>query len=152
MVKFPQPPSGHFDGPVHLFPLRAYFDDTDAGGIVYHANYLRWCERGRSELLRSLGIDTRGGMEAGLGTYAITELAIRYLRPAKLGDAIVVMSEALEVGAASWRMRQRIMRGEELLADATMRIGFVAPNGKPARHPADWRHALATLLPDRTPA
>ena len=63
----PQPASGLFQGPLHLFPLRVYYEDTDLTGIVYHANYLRWCERARSDLLRLLGIDQRAAVEAGEG-------------------------------------------------------------------------------------
>lgn len=151
MTSLPQHPSGCFDGTLHRFPVRAYFDDTDAGGVVYHANYLRWFERARSEMLRLSGIDTRAGLDAGWGTYAITELHIRYLRPAKLGDAVLIESEVIALGAASWRIRQRVLRAGDLLVEATLRIGFVGPNGRARRHPAPWRAVFETILGHRIP-
>jgi len=152
MAQFPEPASGCFDGSVHRFAVRVYFDDTDAGGVVYHANYLRWFERARSDMLRQIGVDTRAALEAGEGAYAITELSIRYIRPAKLGDAVLIESTATEVGAASWRMEQRALRDGEVLATACPRIGFVGPDGRPRRHPRNWRHAIETLLGHRIPA
>ena len=142
----PAPPEGRFDGRVHRFALRAYFDDTDAGGVVYHANYLRWFERGRSDMIRQLGLDQPGALADGLGAYAVTDLAIRYLRPARLGDAVVVESRMTELRAASWRVEQKALRGDIVLAEAAIRIGFVAPDGRPARHPAGWYEKLQTVL------
>ncbi|MDD3797843.1 MAG: YbgC/FadM family acyl-CoA thioesterase [Novosphingobium sp.] len=146
MPTLPTPPEGHFDGRTHRFPLRVYFDDTDAGGVVYHANYLRWFERGRSELIRSLGLDQPGAIAGGQGAYAVTEMNIRYLRPARLGDAVTVETRMTELRAASWRVEQRALRGSEVLAEASVRIGFVAPDGRPARHPAGWHGKLQTVL------
>lgn len=140
------PPTGQFDGPTHRLAMRAYFDDTDAGGVVYHANYLRWFERGRSEMIRSLGLDQPGAIADGLGAYAVTEMTIRYLRPARLGDAVVVESRMTELRAASWRVVQRVLRGDEVLAEATARIGFVTPDGRPGRHPPGWLEKLKDIL------
>src|SRR6188474_918157 len=94
----PQPASGLFQGPLHLFPVRVYFEDTDLSGVVYHANYLRWFERARSDMLRLLGIDQRAAHAAGEGAYAVSELSIRYRAPARLDDAVTVKSRTLEVG------------------------------------------------------
>ena len=107
----PEPPSGRFDGPEHLFPVRVYFEDTDLSGVVYHANYLRWFERARSDMLRLLGIDQRAAHEAGEGAYAVSELAIRYRQPARLDDDVVVRTRTLEVGAAAATEETRIMQG-----------------------------------------
>src|SRR3546814_1355466 len=79
-----QPYQGGFVGREHLFALRVYFEDTDLSGVVYHANYLRFMERARSDMLRAAGIDQRGAAEAGDGVYAIADLGIRYMRPARL--------------------------------------------------------------------
>src|SRR5687767_15595669 len=103
----PLPPSGLFQGPLHLFPIRVYYEDTDLSGIVYHANYLRWFERARSDLLRLLDIDQRAAVEAGEGAYAVADLTIRYARPARLDDTIVIETACEELGAASVRIRQR---------------------------------------------
>lgn len=146
-ISWPEPPGGRFDGRVHRFAVRAYFEDTDLSGVVYHANYLRWFERARSDMLRLLGIDQRGAQEAGQGAYAVSELAIRYLAPARLDDVVLIESHAEEIGAASARMRQRALRGETLLCEARLRVGFVAPDGRPRRQPAPWRAAFARIVP-----
>lgn len=144
----PEPPSGRFDGPVHLFPVRVYFEDTDLSGVVYHANYLRWFERARSDMLRLLGIDQRAAHEAGEGAYAVSELAIRYAAPARLDDAVVVESRALSLGGATVRLDQRALRGGTLLAQASVRIAFVARDGRPRRQPPGWAETFrATFLP-----
>jgi acyl-CoA thioester hydrolase len=142
----PSPPSGLFQGTTHLFPLRVYYEDTDLSGIVYHANYLRWFERARSDMLRLFGIDQRAASEAGEGHYTVAELNIRYLAPARLDDAVIVMTDATELGAASVRLRQRAFRDRELLAEAFVRVGFISPDGRPRRQPAAWRAAFETVL------
>jgi acyl-CoA thioester hydrolase len=138
----PTPPGGVIDGARHLYAVRAYYEDTDRSGIVYHANYLRWFERARSDLLRMLGIDQRAATEAGEGAYAIADLHIRYARPARLDDTIVIETTCLELGAASVRMRQRATRDGDLVAEQTARVGFIDPAGRPRRQPAAWRAAF----------
>src|SRR3546814_4659268 len=83
---------GAFVGAAHHYRARVYFEDTDLSGIVYHANYLRYMERARSDMLRLAGIDQRAAMEAGDGVWAVTDLAIKYRRPAKLDDDLLVVS------------------------------------------------------------
>jgi acyl-CoA thioester hydrolase len=147
----PVPPAGLFEGAVHRFAVRAYYEDTDLSGVVYHANYLRWFERARSDLVRLLGIDQRAAQESGEGTYAVSELAIRYLAPARLDDVVIVETLAQEVGAASCRLVQRALREGLLLADAQVRVGFIGPDGRPRRQPADWRAAFQHILMTETP-
>lgn len=141
----PPPASGLFQGSLHLFPVRVYYEDTDLSGIVYHANYLRWFERARSDMLRLLGIDQRAAAEAGEGTYAVADLTIRYLAPARLDDAVTIATTATEIRAASVRLHQKASRGSEPLAEADLRVGFIAPDGRPRRQPAAWRAAFETL-------
>src|SRR3546814_881037 len=95
-ANFDQPYQGGFIGREHWFALRVYFEDTDLSGIVYHANYLRFMERARSDMLRAAGIDQRAAAENQDGVYAIADLQIRYRRPAKLDDALVVKSRSEE--------------------------------------------------------
>jgi len=147
-----EPHSGRFDGPRHLFALRVYYEDTDLSGIVYHANYLRWFERARSDMLRLMGIDQRAAQEQGEGFYTVAGLTLRFAAPARLDDAVTIESSALELGAASVTVRQRALRGSELLAEADIRVGFVSPDGRPRRQPAAWREAFATLLAPESPA
>ena len=146
MTSLPLASSGNFAGPVHRFAVRAYYEDTDMSGVVYHANYLSWCERARSDLLRLLGCDQRAAYEAGEGAYAVSEVAIRYLAPARLDDVVLIETHIEELGAASCRMRQLAFREGALLAEARVRVGFVGPDGRPRRQPAAWRAAFANLL------
>lgn len=146
MSVFPDPPGGILCGDRHRYAVRVYFEDTDLSGVVYHANYLRWFERARSDLLRLLGIDQRAVHEAGGGAYAVSELTIRYLSPARLDDTVMIESVAEELGAASCRMVQRALRDDKLLCEMRVRVGFVAPDGRPRRQPEAWRRAFATLL------
>ncbi len=148
----PPPPSGQIQGTLHLFPVRVYLEDTDLTGIVYHANYLRWFERARSDLLRLVGVDQRAAAESGAGSYTVVEVAIRYLRPAKLDDAVTVETTALELRAASARLQQRALRAGELLAEAEVRVGFIGPDGRPRRQPAEWRSVFDSLLPPKVAA
>jgi acyl-CoA thioester hydrolase len=143
MSEQPHPPGGLIDGSRHLFAVRAYYEDTDLSGIVYHANYLRWFERARSDLLRVLGIDQRSAVEAGEGAYAVADLHIRYVRPARLDDTVVIETRCVELGAASVKIRQRATRDDELIAEQIARVGFIDPAGRPRRQPAEWRAAFA---------
>jgi len=147
MTSLPQPPAGSFEGAVHRFAVRIYFEDTDLTGVAYHANYLRWFERARSDMVRLLGIDQRAAQEAGEGSYAVVELTIRYVSPARLDDVVLVESRVEEMRSASCRIRQRALRGDTLLSEATVRVGFVDPAGHPRRQPAEWRAAFASVSP-----
>jgi acyl-CoA thioester hydrolase len=142
------PQIGRFDGTRHLFAVRVYFEDTDLSGVVYHANYLRWFERARSDMLRASGIDQRAAHDAGEGAYAVTDMTLRYLRPARLDDAVLVISSVADVSAATCRLDQAAWRGEDLLCSAAVRVAFVAPNGRPRRQPAAWIGAFRALLPE----
>lgn len=135
---FPAPVSGRIAHGVHRLAVRVYFEDTDLSGVVYHANYLRYLERGRSDLLRLLGIDQRSAHEGGEGVYVVADLSIRYLRPANLNDDLLVETRCTEIGAATVTMAQRVLCGEEVLAEARVRAGFLTPDGRPRRQPADW--------------
>ncbi len=136
------PPSGKIEGSRHLYPVRVFFEDTDLSGIAYHANYLKWCERARSDLLRVLGINQRAAFEAGEGVYAVSEAQIKWRRPARLDDELIITTRAVELRAASARMEQRVLRGEELLAEVDIVAAFVTPEGRPRRQPEDWRRAF----------
>ena len=127
----------------HSFPLRVFYEDTDAGGMVYHANYLKFAERGRSEMLRSLGFGHRRlGTEAGVG-FAVRRASIEYLAPARLEDALVVTTTLVDVGAATLTVNQRIRRDSELLADLDILVACIGRDGRPRRLPSALRAALA---------
>lgn len=148
MEQRPSPPDGVIDGGRHLYAVRVYYEDTDLSGVAYHANYLRWFERARSDLLRQLGIDQRAAIEAGEGAYAVSEIALRYLRPARLDDDLIVETRCTELRAASCRMRQQVSRGGDPLAEAHLRVGFVSPGGRPRRQPDAWSAAFARFAHD----
>ncbi len=142
----PLPPSGCFDGARHLYAVRVYFEDTDLSGVVYHANYLRWFERARSDMLRLLGINQRAAQEAGEGAFAVTDLALKYLRPARLDDDVIIESTVAEVSRATCRLVQKALRGDDLLAEALVRVAFVSPGGRARRLPAAFAAAFTPLL------
>jgi len=142
----PNPPGGILHGATHLYAVRVYYEDTDLSGITYHANYLRWFERARSDLLRLLDIDQREAIETGEGAYALSEVSLKYMRPARLDDDVVIETRCTDLGAASCRMHQIARRGEELLCEASLRVGFISLDGRPRRQPAAWRTAFQNFM------
>jgi acyl-CoA thioester hydrolase len=144
-----EPYAGAWIGGTHHFALRVYFEDTDVAGLVYYANYLKFIERARSDMLRSVGIDQRAVLESGEGVYVVAEARIKYRRPAKLDDPLRVLSEVESVRAASCVIHQRVMRGHELLADATITAAFLSAEGRPKRQPRDWIQAFERLQKER---
>ncbi len=129
----------------HHFALRVYYEDTDVSGVVYYANYLKYMERARSDMLRAAGIDQRAALEAGEGFYVVAEARIKYRRPARLEDALVLLSEVREVRAASCVIHQRVMRGGEILAEALITAAFLSADGRPKRQPRAWVEAFERL-------
>ena len=124
--------------------LRVYYEDTDAGGIIYHARYLAFAERARTELLRALGlthIELRN--EHGL-IFVVRRAEVDYQRPACLDDLLLVTTTVGKVGGASCVLRQEIAREDSMVAVVTVRLACVrADDGRPARWPATWERVLA---------
>jgi acyl-CoA thioester hydrolase len=137
---------GYFDGATHIFRARVYFEDTDLSGIVYHANYLRFMERARSDMLRLAGIDQRAANEAGEGAWAVTDLAIRYRRPAKLDDDLIVISTVEAVRGASVIIAQRVQRAAEILTEGRVTAAFITPDGRPRRQPQGWADRFKAIM------
>ena len=126
----------------HSFPLRVFYEDTDAGGMVYHANYLKFAERGRTEMLRSLGFGHRAlGREAGIG-FTVRRCSVEFLLPARLEDALTVDTTLTGIGAATLTVNQRIRRDGELLADLDILVACVGRDGRPRRLPSALRVVL----------
>ncbi len=142
----PLPTAGHFQGRAHILPMRVYFEDTDFSGLVYHANYLRYMERARSDMLRLAGIDQKAAFAEGLGVYAVAELSIKYVKPARYDDALQIVSTVRQVRAASVLIHQRVMLGDELLARAEVVAAFLSREGRPKRQPPAWIAAFEQLL------
>jgi acyl-CoA thioester hydrolase len=127
----------------HVLTVRVYYEDTDFSGVVYHANYLRYMERGRSNYLRLIGADHRALFEAtekeapGFA-FVVRSMSIDFLKPARMDDVLNVITEPEQVKGASAIVRQRVMRGDELLVEARVRVAFVSagrarPIPKPLR-------------------
>ncbi|MFM1982824.1 MAG: hypothetical protein RJB22_1543 [Pseudomonadota bacterium] len=142
------PTTGRFVGRAHRFAVRVYFEDTDFSGVVYHANYLRFMERARSDMLRVAGIDQRDAFATGDGVYAVADLSIRYRRPAHFDDALVIISTVAAVRAAACIIDQRIERDGVCIAEARVTAAYITPDGRPKRQPKAWIDAFTRLLPD----
>lgn len=133
---------------VFEFPVRMYWEDTDAGGIVYHARYLHFFERARTEWLRHLHIEQLAMKAATGGMFVVQSLQLRYAAPAFLDDFLITRTTLEQLGKASCTMRQTAHRGDTLLADFTIRLGFVnSTSTAPMRLPALVYDALNPLLP-----
>jgi acyl-CoA thioester hydrolase len=127
------------------FAIRVYWEDTDAGGIVFYANYLKYFERARTEWLRSLGIGQRQLRETSGGIFVVGETTVRYHQPARLDDELLVTARVESAGRASLGLAQEAFRAGDrvLLCEGTIRIGWVdAATLKPARIPANLLEAL----------
>lgn len=140
-----QPYRGGFVGREHHFALTVYYEDTDVAGVVYYANYLKFMERARSDMLRAVGIDQRSELECSGSTYAVAGASIRYLRPAHLSDDLVIVSTVETVRAASVVIQQRVMRGAEEVASATITAAFLGPERRPRRQPREWVDRFAAI-------
>ena len=135
---FDHPYRGGFVGREHRFALTVYFEDTDTAGIVYYANYLKYMERARSDMLRAAGIDQCAAIDAGTGVYAVAEAHVRYRAPARLGDDLTIASTLDTVRAASVVIQQTVRRGTENIALAQITAAFLTPDGRPTRQPKAW--------------
>lgn len=142
------PQTGRFAGGVHHFPLRVYVEDTDLSGVVYHANYLRFMERARSDMLALAGIDQRAAFDGGAGMYAVTHVELHFVRPARLGDALLVESRVERVRAASCLIQQRVSRDRAEIARAGVTAAFLSTDGRPRRQPKAWVEAFEQLAQD----
>ena len=123
---------------VFTWPLRVYWEDTDAGGIVFYANYLKFFERARTEWLRALGVNQGTLKDRVGGMFIVSETSLRYLAPARLDDELIVTAQLEAAGQASLIIAQQALRGETLLCKGTIRIGWVdAQTLRPGRIPRD---------------
>jgi len=139
------PPSIPVDGR-HRYVVRVYYEDTDAGGVVYHAGYLRFAERARTEALRDAGIPHADLVQRFTLMFVVRHLEVDYLRPARLDDSLTVVTEPLAVGGASVKLRQDVRGPEGSCAVLTVRLACVRPEeGRPGRLPPHWRSVLTDM-------
>ena len=128
--------------PEYRLPIRVYIEDTDAGGIVYYVNYLKYFERARTELIRSLGVDKTAVMEDG-SVFVVTSAAIDYHAPARLDDQLEAVAEVVNSGAATIEFRQSVVRSGIELASGQVRVALTdGASGKPKRMPEGLRELL----------
>lgn len=133
-----RPYRGGFVGNQHRFALTIYFEDTDTAGVVYYANYLKFMERARSDMIRAAGIDQAEALRGDGSAYYVTHVDIRYRKSARLSEDIQIVSTIEQVRASSVDIHQRVMRGPELLSDARVTAAFLDGEGRPRRQPKAW--------------
>ncbi len=130
----------------HILPVRVYFEDTDFSGLVYHASYVRWCERGRSDFLRLLGNDHRELISGAEGrepaAFVVRRMSLEYLKPARIDEILEVHTRLLELGAASLTLQQSIVRDGATLFEAQVMVVLVSVSGKPLRISQAVRNAF----------
>jgi len=143
------PYRGGFIGKEHHFALSVYFEDTDAYGIVYYANYLKFMERARSDMIRAVGVDQAAELNRSGSAYAVVEVDIKYRRPGRLSDDLQVVSTVQQVRASSVDIHQRVMRADELLTDARVTAAFLDGAGRPRRQPSEWVEKFKAITTDR---
>jgi len=138
---------GSMDGKEHLLPVSIYYEDTDLSGMVYHANYLRYMERGRTEFFRLVGISKMAGLEEEEPTaWTIRAIEVKYHRPARLDDVICVRTRLVGLSGARMHAIQRVMRGETLLVSGRIEACITTLTGRPRRLPKIVQETLAPFL------
>jgi len=128
--------AGRIEGDTHILPVRVYFEDTDFAGLVYHANFLKFCERGRSDFIRLLGIhhqDLANPEKGEASVFVVRRIEMDYLKPARLDDVLEVVTRCGEMGAASLTLLQEVRRDGIVLVRAKVVVVLVSEAGKPQR-------------------
>jgi len=141
--------AGRIEGETHVLPVRVYFEDTDCAGVVYHANFLKFCERGRSDFIRLLGIDHQSLANPDQGepaVFVVRRVEIDYLKPGRMDDVLEVVTSCAEIGNASLVLAQDVRRDGALLARAKVSVVLVSRSGKPQRIGTLVRDALQRFV------
>jgi acyl-CoA thioester hydrolase len=140
------PTEGRIEAGRHMLPIRVYFEDTDLSGIVYHANYLKYMERARTEMLRLAGVVHTDMLAAKTGYYAVHSMNISWLRPAHIDDRLLVVSRVTQVRAAATCLLHEVWRDDVLLCSATVTAAFLGMDGRPRRQAPDWQARFTSLM------
>ena len=142
--------AGRVEGGRHVLPVRVYFEDTDFSGLVYHASYLRWFERGRSDFLRLRGVSHSAliapGEQVEPAAFVVRRLEIDYLRPARIDEMLEVITTCAEIGRAHVIIAQEIVRAEVALCRLSAKAALVSQSGRPMRMPSAAREAFTEIL------
>lgn len=137
--------SGAMRGGGHVLPVRVYYEDTDFSGVVYHASYLRFMERGRSDFLRLTGIhhhELDSGAAGERLAFAVRHMDIDFLRPARIDDVLEIRTRCIEARGARLRLVQEVRRGDDVLVEARVMAAVINGDGRPRRLPADLAQRL----------
>lgn len=130
----------------HILPVRVYFEDTDAGGIVYHGTYVRWCERGRTDFLRLIGTDARrlidGSESHDPAAFVVRRMSFDFAKPARMDEVLEVVTSVMELGGASVRLKQVVQRDGVRICEAEVTVVLVSVSGKPLRLSTAVRGAM----------
>jgi acyl-CoA thioester hydrolase len=141
------PSAGAFHGREHRLPVRVYYEDTDFTGVVYHANYLRYLERGRSDFLRLAAVSHTELLDRhDPAAFAVTRMTLEFKRPARVDDALLVRTTYDVVRGPRMLITQMVTRGDELLLTAAVEAACITPEGRPRRPPAGLREKLTPYL------
>ena len=146
--------AGRIEANRHVLPIRVYYEDTDFSGFVYHANYLRFCERARSDCLRLSGIhhhELHWHENEGRMGFVVRRMMCDFIKPAQIDDVLEVHTRMTEIKGARFELDQRVMRGDELLFGGLVTAALVDGNGRPKRLPAEMREALQSLVQPPSP-
>lgn len=139
------PHSGSRKGTIHNFNIRVYYEDTDIGGVVYYANYLKFMERARSEMLRELGIDQAEMLDYNKPedvSFVVKRAEIDFNRPAKFDDQLIIKSEVIKLGGASLMIKQEVTKEEQVLVTGMIKIAAIGQDGKTKRLPQSIKEKL----------
>jgi acyl-CoA thioester hydrolase len=137
------PTEGRIEAGRHHLAVRVYFEDTDHTGFVYHANYLRYMERARTEMLRHAGVEHMAAAEDGF--WAVHAMTITWHRPARIDDQLVIVTTVTKVRAAANELHHAVMRGDELLCSAAVTAAFLGLDGRPQRQSRSWHDRFTQL-------
>ena len=142
--------AGTFRDKTFIYPVRVYYSDTDAGGVVYHARYLDFAEHARSEMLRSLGGDQEAMLTESGSVFVVRSITADYIRPGRLDELLTVETRIERAARIIVIFSQNIMRGDELLCTLQVKAGFVSMRtGSPVRMPETWQEAIGALVQER---
>jgi acyl-CoA thioester hydrolase len=138
------PRAGSIENGVHRFPIRVYYEDTDAAGIVYYANYLKFVERARTEMMRLFGVEHEAERQTSGLAFIVRRAEMEFEAPARLDDELVVETAVKEVGGASILLSQNVLRDARVLVRATILVATIGASGRPVRLPATLRATLSS--------
>jgi acyl-CoA thioester hydrolase len=142
-----QPSAGRLEGQEHVLPVRVYYEDTDFTGVVYHGGYVRFFERGRTDFLRLAGVSHAALLERPEPlAFAVVRMAIDFRRAARIDDALTVRTRFEAVRGPRLSIRQRILRADELIAEAEVEVAFIDLSGRPRRPPAELVQGVAPFF------